>query len=97
MKKFAFIPLFAIALVAGCQDNQVGKQQPVEGAAADLTVPSFSASSGETVSLEGLSSVCVAYIEQRDALKVKVDQGTASVEAQEDLVMLDEYVTANCK
>ena len=58
MKKFAFVPLFAIALVAGCQDQKVAKELPVEP-----SIPAFSAEmSGDPNAIASEeSTVCVAY------------------------------------
>ena len=82
MKKFALVPLFAIALVAGCQDQKVVKELPVEP-----SIPSFSADlageSGFIASDE--STVCVAYKADLEAAKAaneadKVATFTAIIE-----------------
>ena len=70
MKKFAFVPLFAIALVAGCQDQKAAKELPVEP-----SIPSFSADlAGESglVSSEE-STVCSAYKADLEAAKTAND------------------------
>ena len=72
MKKFAFVPLFAIALVAGCQDQKVAKETPVEP-----NIPAFSADlAGESGFIDtGESTVCVAYKADLAAAQAANDAG----------------------
>lgn len=90
MKKFAFVPLFAIALVVGCDAAKEAPVTPEAPAVTEISGASFSSSAGEaSISLEGQSTVCIAYQQSRD-------EAAAANDAQM-VADLEQVIATNCK
>lgn len=91
MKKFAFIPIMALAFVAACDAPQ--EVQPTEGAA--IAGPSFSASGDGQIS--EASPVCVAYSNKLERLKTELEAKPGDANLTESVGMFETFVSTECK
>ena len=91
MKRPVILPL-AISLFAfGCGDaaKSAAPTEPESAPAPSLSI------SGDAES-STLSSVCVVYIDRRDALKAQLAAEPTNVELKDRIASYDEYINDSC-
>ena len=93
MKKFAFLPIAALVFAAAC--DSPNKLSPME--AEEVSIPASLSASASVSSIEGPSTLCVAYGTRLDEIKAQL----AATPDDEDLKMgaasFQSFIDAECK
>jgi hypothetical protein len=92
MKKFLSISLVALALTAGCRDEQERPNAAPATVAERITAPSYSASGAAP-----RSTVCVAYDDELVRVREQLTQTPDDEELKQTLASVETVLANSCK
>jgi hypothetical protein len=89
MQRISFLSAAAVVLLAACQDKPAKPQSPTAPKAPSLSVSVPAAAAGS-------STVCLAYVKDRDAAKAALAANPSDADAQQKVTSLDALIADAC-